>query len=94
MLVARNKREQNEAAIDPWTLVHVAAGLAAGLMDLPYAPALGAAVAYEVLEQKAESTGVGQAIFNTSGPESPANIAVDLVVFAAGMYAGKRWNRS
>lgn len=94
MLVARSKADQNEAAIDPWTLVHVAAGLAAGLMDLPYAPALGAAVAYEVIEQHAESTGAGRRLFKTSGPESPANVAVDLVVFAAGMYAGKRWNRS
>ena len=38
-LVARRKSEQNKAVLDPWTVVHLAVGLAAGLMSFRFAPA-------------------------------------------------------
>lgn len=94
MLVARRKSDQNLAAVDPWTAVHLAAGLAAGLVGTRFVPAMAVAVGYEVGEQVAESTGSGQRFFKTSGPESPANVVVDLLVFAVGWKLGKAWNES
>lgn len=92
--VATAKPDQNRAAVDPWTLVHFAAGLAAGLTEVPFSGAMGAAVAYEGLEQIFERTEPGQEFFETSGPEHPANAVVDLAVFAVGHWLGRRWNRS
>lgn len=91
-LVATEKSEQNRALLDPWTLVHFSAGLAAGLMNLPREPALGAAVAYEVVEQVLERHELGQEVFDTSGPESVENAVLDVVVFAVGHWLGERWN--
>lgn len=93
-ILATAKPDQNRAAVDPWTAVHFAAGLAAGLMELPFAGAMGAAVAYEGVEQAFERTETGQDVFETSGPEHPANAVVDLAVFAVGHWLGRRWNRS
>ena len=50
MLIAQNKEDQNLALIDPWTVVHFAAGLAAGLMGFSAGAALTGAVLYEVAE--------------------------------------------
>ena len=93
-LVARSKTDQNRAAVDPWTAVHLAAGLAAGLMEISTARALGAALGYEAVEQWFERSEVGQDFFEVSGPEHPSNVAVDLVVFAAGHWLGRQWNRT
>ena len=92
--VARSKSDQNHAAVDPWTAVHLAAGLAAGLIEISLAPALGAALGYESVEQWFERGEAGQDFFEVSGPEHPSNVAVDLVVFAAGHWLGRRWNRT
>lgn len=93
-VVATGKPDQNRAAVDPWTMVHFSAGLAAGLIEVPFTGAMGAAVAYEAVEQLFERTDSGQEFFETSGPEHPANAVVDLLVFAAGHWVGRRWNRS
>lgn len=92
--LARAKRDQNQAALDPWTVVHFAAGLAAGLVDMPYKWLLTAALAYEVVEQVAERQEIGQEIFETSGPESLPNAVVDLVAVTLGHQLGRAWNRS
>jgi hypothetical protein len=89
-LVASNKSEQNKAAIDPWTAVHLASGLGAGLMGWPLKPVLAAGVIYEVLEQGIESK--PNSIFNVSGPEVLSNVAVDILVLWAGWHLGQRWN--
>lgn len=93
-LVATAKPDQNRAAIDPWTAVHFAAGLAAGLIELQRETAMGAAIAYEVVEQVFERSDAGRDFFKTSGPEEPANVVVDIAVFALGYWLGERWNRS
>jgi hypothetical protein len=92
--LARGKEDQNQAALDPWTVVHFAAGLAAGLVDMPYKWLLAAALAYEVVEQVAERQEIGQEIFESSGPESLPNAVVDLVAVTVGHQLGRAWNRS
>ena len=91
-LIATKKSEQNRAALDPWTAVHLAAGLALGLMSVPLRHALGASVAYEVAEQVFERHDSGQSFFKTSGPEGLFNAAVDVAVFALGHRLGRMWN--
>lgn len=91
-LVASEKSEQNQAAVDPWTLVHFSAGLALGLVNAPFDKVLGVAVGYEVGEQFAERHEWGQDFFETSGPEHPVNAVVDLGVLALGHWLGRRWN--
>lgn len=91
-LLAHDKSEQNKAALDPWTLVHFATGLATGLMGLSLRWSLVASVAYEGLEQLAEREKLGQRLFKTSRPESLPNVLVDVGVFAAGHALGRRWN--
>ena len=93
-VLATRKEEQNSAAVDPWTLVHFSTGLALGLVETPLEGVLGAAVAYEIVEQFAERREWGQDFFETSGPENPANALVDLGVLALGHWLGRRWNRS
>lgn len=91
-VLATEKSEQNRAAVDPWTAVHAASGLAMGLMDIPLRWALLAAVSYEVIEQGAERREWGQELFETSGPEVIPNAVTDVVVFALGHWLGTRWN--
>ena len=93
-VVALSKADQNEAAIDPWTAVHLAAGLASGLMGFSTLGSLLAAGAYEGLEQVIERSETGQEFFKTSGPENAANVIVDLVVFTGGNLLGQLWNRT
>ncbi|MBW3553187.1 MAG: hypothetical protein KY466_06745 [Gemmatimonadetes bacterium] len=93
-IMAREKSEQNQAAIDPWTVVHLAAGLAAGLMNVPLAGAMAASVVYEVAEQFFERQRWGQELFATSGPESPPNAVVDTAVFLVGHVLGRLWNET
>ena len=93
-ILATRKEHQNSAAVDPWTVVHFAAGLALGLMEVPRGPTVAAAVAYELVEQLLERHEVGQELFETSGPEKPVNAVVDVAVLALGHDLGRRWNRS
>ena len=80
-VLALEHGDQNTAAIDPWTAVHLATGLASGLLGFSLLGSLAAAAAYEVAEQAAERTELGRSVFQTNGPESAANVAVDLLVF-------------
>ena len=91
-LVATSKEEQNQAVLDPWTVVHFATGLAAGLVRMPRAWALTAAMAYELAEQYAERRDWGRAFFETGRQESASNATMDLVVFVAGHYLAELWN--
>lgn len=92
--LARTKPDQNSAAVDPWTVVHFATGLAAGLMEVPYRWVLAGSLVYEVAEQVAERQDVGQELFETSGPESLPNAIVDLLAITLGHHLGRRWNRT
>lgn len=92
-LIATAKEEQNRAVADPWTVVHFGAGLALGLVNAPLKAALGAAIAYEVLEQYLERSDEGKEFFDTAGPEVIPNALLDLVAFAAGHQLGRAWNR-
>jgi len=89
-LVASNKSEEDLTAIDPWTAVHLASGLGAGLMGWPLKPVLAAGVIYEVLEQGIQSKPYN--IFGNSGPEVLSNVAVDIFALWAGWHLGQRWN--
>lgn len=91
-LIASRKSEQNEAAVDPWTIVHFAAGLALGLMDVRFKHALAASVAYELAEQVFQRYEWGQEFFETSGPETVPNAVLDSVTYAAGHRLGRMWN--
>lgn len=93
-LLATEKAEQNEAAIDPWTLVHFSAGLALGLMDTSLRRALGLALTYEASEQVFERHKLGRAFFDTQRPESLPNAVMDVVALAAGHRLGQLWNRT
>lgn len=91
-LIATNKTEQSQALLDPWSAVHAAAGLAFGLMRVSLLPATSAAIAYEVVEQIAQRSKPVQTFFAASGPEVPENAVVDVLVFMAGWWLGKKWN--
>lgn len=91
-VLATRKAEQNKAVLDPWTVVHFAAGLASGLVDAPLRVTLPLAVLYEVVEHRLELTQFGKDLFETSGPEVIPNALVDVAVFAAGHELGRRWN--
>jgi hypothetical protein len=93
-IVATRKADQNRAVIDPWTAVHFSTGLALGLMDISLEKSIAAALGYELAEQFVERQGWGRELFNTSGPESLANAAMDLAVFSLGHLAGELWNRT
>ncbi|MBT8487798.1 MAG: hypothetical protein HKN72_10835 [Gemmatimonadetes bacterium] len=93
-IVATKKKHQNKAVLDPWTIVHFAAGMAAGLVSIPRAHSLGLAVGYECLEQWLERRKLGQEIFDAAGPENLSNATMDVVVFAAGHHLGTLWNES
>lgn len=93
-LIATRKADQNAAAIDPWTVVHLSTGLALGLMNVPIRWAFGAALAYELAEQWFERLDWGQEVFATSGPESLPNATVDSLAFLAGHRLGQTWNRT
>jgi hypothetical protein len=94
MLVARSKAEQNQAAIDPWTVVHFGTGLALGLLNAPASAAAALGVGYEIAEQAFEDSDFGQRFFNISGPETFPNVVVDLAVYGLGWWLGQAWNRT
>ena len=91
-ILATKKKEQNQAVLDPWTVVHFSIGLALGLMNAPLRGSLAAATAYELVEQFFERHDAGKELFDTRGPEALPNVIVDLVVLAAGHRMGKMWN--
>lgn len=93
-LVATRKSEQNEAVLDPWTGVHIGAGLAAGLMGMTFTSSMLLAVTYEFAEQAFERSDQGKQLFKTSGPEHALNAVADVVVFAAAWYLGNAWNQT
>lgn len=93
-VVATRKEEQNQAALDPWTAVHLGAGLALGLMGFRRRTVTMLSACYEVAEQIFERTSPGKTLFNTSGPESLANVLCDLAFIIAGHELGDRWNRT
>jgi len=88
-LIATSKKDQNVAVIDPWTAVHLATGLAAGLMGFSYSNAMLAAIAFEAVENL---TPMDIKIFKASKPESGLNIVADVAVFAVGWQLGTIWN--
>ncbi len=92
-LVATGKRDQNSTVADPWTVVHFGAGLALGLVNAPFKAALGAAIAYELVERYLERSEEGREFFDTAGPEIVPNSILDLAVFTAGHQLGRAWNR-
>ena len=91
MIVALTKADQNKAILDPWSLVHFAAGLAAGLVNAPRGPALAAAIVYEFAEQKMEGY---TSFFGVSGPEKMRNAIADVLLFALGQELAARWQAS
>jgi presenilin-like A22 family membrane protease len=91
-ILATQKSEQNEAAVDPWTVVHLATGLALGLVNAPQLWALAASVTYELSEQVFERREWGKQFFETSGPESLPNALMDSTAFLIGYRLGRRWN--
>lgn len=93
-ILATQKSEQNRAAVDPWTTVHLSMGLALGLMEVPLRWALTASVAYELAEQVFERREWGKELFVTSGPESLPNAVVDSVALLAGHCLGRMWNET
>lgn len=93
-LIATQKSEQNEAAFDPWTFVHLAAGLALGLMDTRLRLAIGLSLTYELAEQVFERRQWGKEFFHTHRPESVPNAVVDLAALVAGHRLGELWNRT
>lgn len=93
-VVATKKSEQNRALIDPWTLVHFGVGLATGLARIPLRWSVMGAIAYEVLEQYAERRDWGNELFETQGPETRENLAMDVAAFILGAKAGEAWNRT
>jgi hypothetical protein len=92
-IIATRRSDQNHAAIDPWTAVHISAGLALGLMDTPRSWSLAAALGYELAEQYFERTELGKDLFETRGPESIGNAIVDTAAFMAGHWLGTLWLR-
>lgn len=93
-LIATHQGQQNEALLDPWSLVHAGTGLAAGLMGFGPGAALAAAVAYELIEQPFERAGFGRNLFNVSKPETLGNAVADVAVFMVGVEMGRRWRRT
>lgn len=92
-IIATRKPEQNVAAFDPWTAVHLTTGLAMGLMAVPLRRAMSASIAYEVVEQWFERYTWGQEFFETHGPESLPNAIVDTIAFFVGYRLGELWNQ-
>ena len=78
----------NRAPLDGWTIVHAGAGVALGMLRVPWWAALTGGAIYEVAEQVVERTESGQRFFRTCGPESVVNVAADLVAYMGGWAGG------
>lgn len=90
--IAFEKQDQNDAWVDPWSVVHFATGLAFGLVGVSGWNTLGAGVAWDIVEHFAERAKFGQKFFNTSGPESMGNVLADLALFMGGWKLGQLYN--
>ena len=91
-LVALRKEDQNEAWVDPWSAVHGSAGLAFGLVNVPFKYTFVTAIVWDIFEHFFEKSRFGQRFFKTSGPESFGNVASDTVLFLFGWYLGQKYN--
>ena len=92
MLLARSASDQNLALLDPWSVVHFAAGLALGLVGVSVPLATGIGVAYEGAEYAAENSSEQvRRFFRVSGPETLGNQIIDVAVLALGAELGNRW---
>jgi len=80
----------NRSALDHWSLAHAAVGAVAGVAGVPALPLLALAAGYEVLEQVAERSPMGQRLFGTAGPEGAANVIADLLVLGAAYAVASR----
>ncbi len=85
--------DQNSALFDPWSVIHLSAGLFAGLVGIGPIVSMTAAVGYEIFEQVAENQPWGQKIFRTSGSENGPNMITDVLVFAVGWWLGTAYHR-
>lgn len=79
----------NETALDTWTLAHVATGVTAARVGLPFLPYMVLSVLFEVWEHKMEYPN-GSKLFGTKRPESKINVAADVVLGAAGYLVAQR----
>ena len=93
-VIATKKPEQNRVAVDPWTAVHLSAGLVLGLMEVPRRWAFAASLTYELAEQVFERREWGKEFFKTSGPETLPNAVMDTTALLVGHWLGRRWNRT
>lgn len=92
--IATQKAEQNLRSLDPWSLVHFSTGLAFGLLGISLRTTVAAGALYEVAEQVFERTPTGRRFFNTTEPEIPTNVALDMVALVAGHWMAEKWNAS
>jgi hypothetical protein len=80
---------KGEAALDAWSLAHLASGVGLGLVGLATIWALVAIVAFEVVEgglRRIKTTQRSSGLFEH---ESWSNIAADIVVGASGFFLGR-----
>ncbi len=88
-LVAVTRSEQDTALLDPWTIVHFAIGLGAGLLDINGWIVGGIAAGHELLERRPQTMK-----FWKSKPETIGNVTIDMATVMLGWYLGKRYNRT
>lgn len=74
----------NRDPIDPYTLAHLGAGVAAGALHVPLPVVALAAVAWEVFEKGAKRR--YPRWFPSPSPDSPQNALVDVGVAVAGAW--------
>ena len=91
-LVATRQDHLRDAVIDPWAVVHLGSGLALGLVNVTAPHALVAAVGYQLLERLAAPQSRQSSLSDPVSAAEAVNIAVDMVVFMGGWYAGRRFN--
>jgi hypothetical protein len=72
-------REANRSALDPWSLVHAGAGVAAAAVNMNPWLFIALATGYEVFEFQLEYPS-GSPIFGTKRPEWRLNMTADLAV--------------
>ncbi len=81
--------ELQKSPVDPWTAMHVAVGVLAGGLKVPFLAYLGASVLYEFLEQHIEAQPTN--FFAVSGPETGMNALTDVLVGIGGYAGGRKW---
>jgi hypothetical protein len=73
----------NASFCDKWTPAHAVSGALLNIAGLSYPQFLMASIAFELLEHSMESPR-GNRLFGTKRPESPINVAGDLISGTAG----------